>query len=185
MTRAVLVPSALVLLPEYAGLVDPVPELRSACRDAVGALVAGGPPDVGLVTAAARPDNVARGVGRPAGARIDQHLLAEAGWSGRLADPAPGLPLLVVANGSACRSEKAPGHLDPRAAGFDEALAAALLARDREALSALDPDLAEAVWCHDAAAYHRLAEVLPPGPPADVRHDADPFGVQYWVLRWA
>ena len=33
--RVVLVPGVLALLPEYAGLTDPVAELRAACREAV------------------------------------------------------------------------------------------------------------------------------------------------------
>ena len=35
MTRVVLVPGVLALLPEYAGLEDPVAELRAACLAAV------------------------------------------------------------------------------------------------------------------------------------------------------
>ena len=34
-TSAVLVPGVLALLPEYAGLADPVGPLRTACREAV------------------------------------------------------------------------------------------------------------------------------------------------------
>ena len=49
--------------------------------------------------------------------RIGRHLLPEAGFDGaRRATAAPGL--LVVANGTADRSEKAPGHLDERAFGL-------------------------------------------------------------------
>ncbi len=184
MTRAVLVPSALVLLPEHAGLEDPVPDLRAACSAAVARLVAAAPPVVAVVAAPTRPDNVARGAAVPAGHRVAQHLLSEAGWSGELAEPAPGVPLLVAANGTACRSEKAPGHLDPRAAGFDAALGAALAAGDVAALRTLDQQLAEELWCFDVPAFARLAEVLLPGPPAEVHVDADPFGVQYWVLTW-
>jgi len=173
-----------VLLPEYAGLVDPVPELRSACRAAVAGLVADGPPVVGVLAAPARRDNVARGVASPAGHRIAHHLLEEVGWSGELTEPAAGVPLLVTGNGTACRTEKAPGHLDPRAVGFDAALGAALVTGDVAALRALDARLAEELWCHDVPAFTRLAEVLAPGPPAEVHYDADPFGVQYWVLTW-
>jgi hypothetical protein len=183
-TRAVLVPSALVLLPEYAGLVDPVPQLRAACRAAVSALTADDPPRVGVVAAPARRDNVARGAGSSPGHRVAGALLAEVGWSGESAEPVAGVPLLVVGNGSACRSEKAPGHLDPRATGFDAALGAALVARDLDGLRDVDGGLAEELWCHDTAAIRRLAAVLPPGPPAEVRYDDDPFGVQYWVLEW-
>ena len=184
MTRAVLVPSALVLLPEYAGLVDPVPALRSACTSAVAELVAEHPEVVGLIAAPPRPDNVARGVSSPAGQRVARHLLSEVGWSGKVTGPAPGAPLLVVGNGSACRSDKAPGHLDARAPSFDARLGAALVGRDVDALRALDPRLAEELWCFDVPAFARLAEVLPPGPPAEVLVDDDPFGVQYWVLTW-
>ena len=185
MTRAVLVPSTLVLLPEYAGLVDPVPELQAACRDAVGALVDGDPPVVGVAAAPARPDNARRGVTGSPGLRVARHLLRGTGWDGEVTDPAPGVPLLVAGNGTACRGEKAPGHLDPRAAEFDTGLGRALVGRDREALAALDEALATELWCHDVAAFHQLAGVLPAGPPAEVRYDADPFGVQYWVLAWS
>ena len=184
MTRGVLVPSTLALLPEHAGLVDPLVDLRTACRRVVAGLVAAAPPVVGVVAAPARPDNVARGVPEPAGLRIARHLLTEAGWSGEVVDPAPGVPLLVVGNGTACRGERSPGHLDPRAAGLDAALGAALRAGDREALAALDPVLAEELWCYDVAAFQRLAEVLPPGAAAEVAYSADPYGVQYWVLTW-
>ena len=184
MTRAVLVPSALVLLPGYAGLVDPVPELREACHEAVAGLVAGGPAAVAVAASPARRDNVARGVPGSPGLRVARQLLAEVGWAGATVDPAPDVPLLVVGNGSACRSERAPGHLDARAAGFDRALGAALAAGEREALAAVDAAVAEELWCHDVAAFHRLAELLPPGPAAEVRYDADPFGVQYWVMSW-
>jgi hypothetical protein len=44
-----------------------------------------------------------------------------------------------MGDGSARRSEKAPGHLDPAAAPFDAAVAAALAAGDTTALAALDP----------------------------------------------
>ena len=40
MTRVVLVPGVLALLPDYAGVEDPVTDLRTACRDAVGWLPA-------------------------------------------------------------------------------------------------------------------------------------------------
>ena len=181
---AVLVPATLLLLPEYAGAVDPAPELRAACDDAVAALVATDPPEVAVLGAATRPDNVARGV-PAAGPRIARHLLASAGWTGEVTGPGPGVPLLVVGNGSACRSERAPGHLDPRAGAFDTALGAALVARDTAALAGLDARLAEQLWCHDVPAFTGLAAALPPGPPAEVAYDDDPFGVQYWVLRWS
>ena len=109
MSRVVLVPSTLLLLPEYAGQVDPVPELRSAVLEAVATL---GDGPVRVVAAGPRPDNVARGVIEAAGVRIARRLLGREAVDGAAA-------VLVVANGSACRTEKAPGHLDERAEGFD------------------------------------------------------------------
>ena len=67
----------------------------------------------------------------------------------RLADELSGsdepIGLLVLGDGAATHTERAPGHLDPRAAAFDAAVAAALAGADHEALLALDPDLAAAL----------------------------------------
>jgi len=183
--RAVLVPGLLALLPEYAGLTDPVPDLRAACLDAVAWLCGAGPVEV---------------VGSPQGERVAEALLSGAGVSrlgrqgalaprpaergqGALAPrPAEGgsSGLLVVGNGSARRTEKAPGHLDPRARAFDEALGRALRDGDAEALAATDHALARDLWA-DTDHLPRLAGL---GPAAAVDYDDDPFGVQYWVMRW-
>ncbi len=175
----VLVPSTLLLLPEYAGRVDPVPALRSACREAVAAL-ADGP--VTVVTAPAREDNVTRGAEVPAGVRIARHLLVEAGWSGELATDLDG-PVLVVANGSACRTEKAPGHLDPRAAGFDETLEKALRGGPADDALALDEALARELWCHDLPVLQWLARATC-GAAGGLTHAEATHGVAWWVGSW-
>jgi len=181
--EVVVVPSTLALLPEYGGLTDPVAELRDACRAAVSWLVERNPSHVDIVTGPARDDNVARGVTRPAGVAIARHLLVEAGFHGSLGALASA-GVLVVANGSAARTEKAPGHLDPRAAGFDDALGAALREGDPEALRQVDKRLGAEVWCHDVPAWRQLG-ALAEGPlSATVDYEDDPFGVQYWVVRW-
>jgi hypothetical protein len=177
----VLVPSTIALLPSYAGIEDPVAPLRAACLAAVAPLAEAG--SVEVLCAPARPDNVERGVVDPAGLRIARHLLAEVGFEGAV-QPGNGMPLLVVANGSATRSEKAPGHLDERAFDFDAALEQALRTGDAAALAAVDPALAEELWCHDAAAFHGLASVLPAGSTGEVSYADDPYGVQYWVVTW-
>ena len=87
---------------------------------------------------------------------------------------------LVVGNGSACRSEKAPGHLDDRAAAYDDQLGAALSSSDANWPSF---DLGEDLLA-SLDGITRLREVLPEGTPAQVDYDDDPFGVQYWVMRW-
>lgn len=164
--RIVLVPGTLALLPRYAGQVDPVPELRSACLDAVSWLT--WPVDVLASTS---------------GRQVGEHLLRATSPRERGgADPQP-TSCLVVGNGSAKRSEKAPGHLDPRAAGFDDALGRALRERDIEALAGLDPDLARDLWA-DTEGIAWLATFLSPEAEVSVDYDDDPFGVQYWVIRW-
>ena len=156
--RAVLVPGVLALLPEYAGIDDPVAELRAACLAAVGWLGE----DVTVVADAQ-------------GRRVAEHLLASTSRSGAAAS------FLVVGNGSARRTEKAPGHLDERSFAFDDALRAALLAGGT---SDVDRELgAELLASVDAIA--RLDGIVGTGYEVSVDYDGDPFGVQYWVMRWA
>ena len=168
MTRVVLVPGVLALLPAYASLEDPVAELRAACLDAVSWL---GPDPVVL--------------GDEQGARVARSLLdtvveVRGPLGPRLAtttEPS----YLVVGNGSARRTEKAPGHLDDRAAPYDEELRAALTASSDAKWP--DIELGKGLLASlDGIA--RLAELLPAGTPAQVDYDDDPFGVQYWVMRW-
>ena len=162
--RVVLVPGVLALLPEYAGLEDPVAELRAACLAAVSWLTRG---------------------------RRDRRRTRRAGGWPSICSPrratsagrARPTSYLVVGNGSACRTEKAPGHLDERAHGFDEALGRALRTSDPAALAAIDQALAQDLSA-STEAITRLGEILTPQHEATVDYDDDPFGVQYWVLRW-
>ena len=152
-----LVPGVLALLPEYAGIEDPVADLRAACERAVGWLSG----DVTVLASAQ-------------GRRVAHHLLDRVPRTG----DAP--TYLAVGNGSARRTEKAPGHVDDRALAFDDALGAALRSGT---LADLDLGLSAELWA-DTDAIASLAQVLPPGLPATVDLEADPFGVQYWVARW-
>lgn len=158
--RLVIVPSTLALLPEYASLEDPVAELRAAAEGAVDWLLADGPAAVRGSTASAK--------------RIGSELLGDFRGSG------PGL--LVVANGSATRTEKAPGHLDDRSAAFDAAIGTALAAGDTAALADLDLALATELWAPDAPSLASLASFAV--QQAQVDYDDAPYGVQYWVVRW-
>ena len=166
MTRVALVPGVLALLPEYAGLDDPVADLRAACLAAVAWLGA----DVEVLADAQ-------------GARVAGSLLesSEVSRQALARLPQPAKSLLVVGNGSACRTEKAPGFLDERAAGFDASLRAWLggdgsaldtalgseLLASLDGLSLMETRLGSGSW----------------GEPV-VDYDDDPYGVQYWVMRW-
>ena len=183
---AVVVPSTPALLPEYAGLEDPVCQLRSACREAVGWLVQRHPERVAVITGDAVPDNLARGMVVPAGVRIARHLLSEARFGGEVVGEAgPGAGILVVANGTAKRSERAPGHLDERAFAFDDAIGAALREGDGAVLRQLDPQLGTELWSHDVPALRALGVVTDGPVTAEVSYADDPYGVQYWVARWS
>lgn len=193
----VVVPSALALLPGLASPGDPLGEVRERAQAAVAWLRQRHPGDVAVLAAPQRSDNVTRGVTESPGLRIGRALLATPQESHEDAAAAPALDpdavttatpaagLLVVANGTATRSEKAPGHLDERAFAFDDAIAAALHGGEPSRLGALDPALAEELWCFDAAAWRGLGQLDPtPTGPVDVDYDDDPFGVRYWVTRW-
>lgn len=149
-----LVPGVLALVPEYASIEDPVAELRAACLAVVGRL---GP----------RVRVVASG---GSGERVGAALVAAAGAAVAVSDETG---VLVVANGSGRRTEKAPGHFDERAEEFDAAL--------RADLSSADPGLAVELWADVAALGTLAGRTL---ADADVLYDDLPFGVQYWVAVW-
>ena len=88
--------------------------------------------------------------------------------------------MVVVGNGSAKRGEGSPGYVDARAVGFDAELGARLRAGD---LGGIDHELAAELWA-DTTALDELAAVLPAGCAGTVDYEDDPFGVQYWVVRW-
>jgi hypothetical protein len=100
--------------------------------------------------------------------------------------------LLVVADGSGCRSEKAPGHLDPRAGAFDTTLVSALRTGDPGQLLTLDPGLAAELLAQGRAPLQVLAGAVAAGPGAGsgggvratIDHVSDPYGVLYAVARW-
>jgi hypothetical protein len=167
--RVVVVPPVPALLPEYAGLVDPVADLRAAAESAVAWLVegAGG---VRIEAADGQAERVARHL---LGASAPHRLPTRAG-----ADD----PVLVMANGSAKRSEKAPGHLDERALAFDRAMGTALAAGDVSALAATDPALAAELWATGPEAFAALSGLVVEESRVD--YDDDPYGVAYWVVRW-
>jgi hypothetical protein len=90
--------------------------------------------------------------------------------------------LLVIGDGSARRTLKAPGYLDPRAAGFDSGVERAIRAGDLAALLDLDQALARDLMATGRPAWQVLAGALPaPAPATEVLYCDDPFGVAYLV----
>jgi hypothetical protein len=136
---------------------------------------------------------------------LGARLLDEAGYLGprllqsvSLDEPGPGClklgaelgrtagrtALLVMADGSARRSIRAPGHLDPRAAPFDAALEQAMRDGDPGALRALDEALARDLLATSRPAWQVLAGAMPePVPAAEILYRDDPFGV-FYLVAW-
>jgi hypothetical protein len=224
---AALCPAPPLLARELTGADPVLPELRQACREAVGELtradadvvVVVGVADVtGVFDPAARLDVTTyapalRARGRAAGPAgpdslplpigLGSRLLDEAGYRGRrelqsvregtaptacaalgarLAESAPRVALLVMADGSARRSRRAPGYLDVRAEPFDAEVGRAIRTGDMPALLALDSTLATELMATGRPAWQVLAGAAAGRQPSCViRYDDAPFGVGYLV----
>jgi hypothetical protein len=119
-----------------------------------------------------------------------------------LATAAPRTALLVMGDGSARRSLKAPGHLDPRAEPFDAQVERAVRAGRIGALLDLDEALARDLMVTGRPAWQVLAGAIPDGAgtesaladgagadgaeangalATEVLYRDDPFGVAYLV----
>jgi hypothetical protein len=102
-----------------------------------------------------------------------------------LADLPAAVGVLAMGDGSARRGEKAPGHLDPAAAGFDARVAAALAAGDPGALAALDPAEGERLLAAGVPVWRAVGAALAGRPVVGrLRYEDAPFGVGYLVAEW-
>jgi len=90
--------------------------------------------------------------------------------------------LLVMADGSARRGQKAPGYLDERSAAFDADVARAVRTGRLDALLSIDQDLARDLMATGRPAWQVLAGALAGRRvTSEVRYAGDPFGVAYLV----
>jgi hypothetical protein len=189
-TTALVLPSPRALLAPVSE-VDPVADLRAICRTALDGL-----PD-GRVVVVAPPlsdANAARGIAEPLGHRIAAHLLEGVSFDALVASPevarslreaAEPTTLVVMADGSARRDEKAPGHLHVDARAFDDTVEAALLTGDADTLARLDPALGPELWCEGIPGLLVLGEVARGcAVTAEVSYADAPYGVAWWVARW-
>ncbi|MGK5728716.1 class III extradiol dioxygenase subunit B-like domain-containing protein [Streptomyces sp. URMC 124] len=103
-----------------------------------------------------------------------------------LADGDGRTALLVMGDGSACRTLKAPGYLDERAADFDAEAARALGSADTAALAALDGGLAQELQAAGRAPWQVLAGAGEgAGLKGQLLYDEAPYGVGYFVAAWS
>ena len=123
-----------------------------------------------------------RGLG--VGEQLDPERCAQAGREA--AGAAGRVALLVMGDGSACRTVKAPGYLDERAEAFDAGVAAALAAADTAALAALDPALAQDLRAAGRAPWQLLAGAAEgAGLGGELLYEGAPYGVGYFVSAWS
>lgn len=104
-----------------------------------------------------------------------------------LADIPEPLGLLVLGDGAATHTVRAPGYFDPRAEGFDAQVAAALAAPDLGALLALDAQLSEELGVAGREAWQVGAAAAQASAPAwrgELLYSAAPYGVAYHVALW-
>jgi hypothetical protein len=191
--RVAFVPSAPLLLPALgAGPAD----LRSACQQAIAVLghdvvVLGGATPAGWRTGsvdatpfgapgapAADPLPLPLAVGSALLGERPHRLLAVDGSAVALP---PDADLLVVGDGTAMRTEKAPGHLDPRAAAYDQAVVDALRGGS---LPDLDVGLGRELLVGGLEVWRTVAASVARGFTGEVLYAAAPYGVGYVVATW-
>ncbi|WP_329455278.1 hypothetical protein [Streptomyces sp. NBC_01497] len=103
-----------------------------------------------------------------------------------IAAAAPRVALLVMGDGSSCRTLKAPGYLDERAEGFDASVATALGAADTAALAALDAALARELLVAGRAPWQVLAGAAGGASlTGRLLYEEAPYGVGYFVAAWS
>ncbi|MCX5400193.1 class III extradiol dioxygenase subunit B-like domain-containing protein [Streptomyces sp. NBC_00102] len=164
--------------------------------------------DLGVRLGPEAPDGDASSRPLPASLTVGAWLLAEAGWTAspveglgvgeplspeRCAEAGRGLAeregrvaLLVMGDGSACRTVKAPGYLDPRAEGFDAVAFRALGEADVRALAELDAPLAYALKAAGRAPWQVLAGAADgAGLAGRSLYEDAPYGVGYTVAAWS
>ncbi|MGW2640352.1 class III extradiol dioxygenase subunit B-like domain-containing protein [Streptomyces sp. NPDC001348] len=94
--------------------------------------------------------------------------------------------LLVMGDASACRTLKAPGYLDERAAPFDAEVTRALGAADVAALKALDPEPAHELKVSGRAPWQVLAGAAEDAAlKGRLLYEDAPYGVGYVVAAWS
>ncbi|MEU6144700.1 class III extradiol dioxygenase subunit B-like domain-containing protein [Streptomyces sp. NPDC047081] len=94
--------------------------------------------------------------------------------------------LLAMGDASACRTLKAPGYLDERAAPFDAEVARALGTADVPALKALDTELAYELKASGRAPWQVLAGAAEDADLAGaLLYEDAPYGVGYVVATWS
>ncbi|MBT2378964.1 hypothetical protein J7E90_16800 [Streptomyces sp. ISL-111] len=163
---------------------------------------------VGLDVTLGEPDPAAQGPALADSLAVGAWLLGRARWAGapveglavngrspaaecaragrELAGRAGRVALLVMGDGSACRTLKAPGYLDERAEAFDARATEALGSADLAALDALDETLAYELKAAGRAPWQLLSGAARgAGLGGRLLYEDAPYGVGYTVAAWS
>ncbi len=197
-----------------AGAVAELDELRAACSEAVETLISVSPRRVVVVGVADSPGRWGADAGGsmrrygvdvrcggpqedlPLSLTIGAHLLDRTGWTGERTyvglaghealDSDTEDAWLVMADGTAKRTDTSPGFVDARAITFDTTVAEALATGDTTGLAGLDLALAGELWCAGAPAWQVVGRSLAARPVHDARLllELAPYGVGYLVASW-
>ncbi len=100
--------------------------------------------------------------------------------------------LLVMADGSARRTETSPGPYHPEAQAFDTRVTEALTTLDTETLLAIDEETCRTLWAAGRRGWQALAGAVAADPAtaaalrgaAHVSYDEAPYGVGYVVITY-
>jgi hypothetical protein len=196
-------PNPPLLLPGATGRpVAEVEQLRMACLSAIGVILQTRPDRLALIGGAraeeAKVDALSLRVGRSllieAGAEltVSELFVPEDSSSDecrklgdRVASADDRVALVVMADGSARRTLKAPGYLDERAAPYDRRIEVALAQAYPPGLADLEPALAAELLVAGRAAWQVLAAAAGQQVwQATMHYVAEPFGVFYPVASW-
>jgi hypothetical protein len=193
-------PSSRVTLSGY-GAPDPEPNGLSASQERLTGIGAALPPQLALALELLRAAGVVPGADEASSEEPDSAaILVEVAANqdpskchrlgARLeAEAGPDGTWLVLGDGSARRSPKAPGALDEDALPFDTAVAKALATVDIAAIRDLHPARAHALMAAGRAPWQVLAGAVDSVPPSvgfeagNLFHDA-PLGVGYFTVAW-
>lgn len=123
----------------------------------------------------------------PPGASTAQCRRIGTNLAQRLRSDGAAVGLLVLGDGAATHTLRAPGYLDQRAHRLDAAVAEALAAADCAALLDLDATLASELLVAGREAWQvaaAAAQSLAPEYRAELLYSAAPYGVAYHVALW-
>jgi hypothetical protein len=213
LVAAAVLPHAPVLVPALAaGAAAEADDVRARCLEAVGAVARARPHltfvvgvDGGVHARSFAPWGVAEQVEVPeplplpllvgawfttGSARsfvvVDDDLDAGecAALGAEIAESAARVGLVVMGDGSARHSEKAPGYLDARAAAYDDQIAASLRTADVRTLLELDPVLSRELLVAGRAPWQVLAGAASGREWQANATTSVPYGVAYHVAVW-